>query len=65
MTRTTRFAFASLIAAAHTPWWALASLIVILVGAGAVRAVFPQDSSDRLEWWRGRWAHVRARQRKK
>ncbi|WP_416484288.1 hypothetical protein [Streptomyces sp. CL12] len=55
-----------LLVAAQPPWWALAglSLVGVLVWAGTriVQAIFPQNSRDRLEWWKDRRAHLRARQ---
>jgi hypothetical protein len=37
------------------PWWAGFLLAVLGLGAAGVRIVFPQDSSDKLAWWRERW----------
>lgn len=46
---------ASVLAAA--PWW-IVGLVVLSGGAVAVvRAVFPQNSKDRLEWWKDRREH--------
>ncbi|SDM64029.1 hypothetical protein [Actinacidiphila guanduensis] len=43
--------------AAGGPWWAV--LVLSLPGAVAVivRSVFPQESADRLAWWRERRLH--------
>jgi hypothetical protein len=37
------------------PWWAGFLLAVLGLGVAAVRIVFPQDSPDKLAWWRERW----------
>jgi hypothetical protein len=37
------------------PWWAGFLLAVLGLGAAGVRIVFPQDSPDKLAWWRERW----------
>jgi hypothetical protein len=42
------------------PWWAGFLLAVLGLGAAGVRIVFPQDSSDKLAWWRERWPASRA-----
>lgn len=45
------------------PWWAgfaLAGLVLLTV---CLRTVFPQDSSDKLAWWRDRRRHDRGRAR--
>jgi hypothetical protein len=36
------------------PWWAGFLLAVLGLGAAGVRIVFPQDSPDKLAWWRER-----------
>jgi hypothetical protein len=36
------------------PWWAGFLLTVLGLGAAGVRIVFPQDSPDKLAWWRER-----------
>ena len=36
------------------PWWAGFLLAVLALGAAGVRIVFPQDSPDKLAWWRER-----------
>jgi hypothetical protein len=46
---------------AGAPWWAIAAVatVFVLLGAvvGLVQALVPQDSGDRLEWWRDRRRH--------
>jgi hypothetical protein len=37
------------------PWWAGFLLAVLGLATAGVRIVFPQDSPDRLAWWRERW----------
>ncbi|MFF3312998.1 hypothetical protein [Streptomyces sp. NPDC002952] len=49
------------IALAGAPWpmvlvLALAGLIVVLIQS-SLQALIPQDSSDRLEWWRSYWTY--------
>jgi hypothetical protein len=36
------------------PWWAGFLLAVLGLAAAGVRIVFPQDSPDKLAWWRER-----------
>jgi hypothetical protein len=39
------------------PWWIVVAIIVTPITAAivaVVRHVFPQESRDRLEWWRDR-----------
>lgn len=45
------------LAFAGAPWWAL--VITSLPGAAALllQAALPQNSKDRLEWWRDRRRH--------
>ncbi|WP_329112881.1 hypothetical protein [Streptomyces sp. NBC_01465] len=45
------------LAVSGAPWWAL--LVATLPGAMALmlQSVFPQNSQDRLEWWRDRRRH--------
>jgi hypothetical protein len=43
------------------PWWAGFLLAVLGLAAAGVRIVFPQDSSDKLAWWRERWRTRRPR----
>jgi len=47
------------------PWWAGFLLAVLGLGAAGVRIVFPQDSPDRLAWWRERWRRSRLRGRRR
>ncbi|MFG2386397.1 hypothetical protein [Streptomyces avermitilis] len=49
------------VALAGAPWpmvltLALAGLLVVLIQS-ALQAFIPQDSGDRLEWWRSYWSH--------
>ena len=37
------------------PWWAGFVLAVLGLVTAGVRIVFPQDSPDKLAWWRERW----------
>ena len=37
------------------PWWAGFLLAVLALVTAGVRIVFPQDSPDKLAWWRERW----------
>jgi hypothetical protein len=50
------------------PRWAgiLVALLLILAGmlAGVAGAIFPQESDDRLSWWR-EWLHHRERMAKR
>jgi hypothetical protein len=41
------------------PWWAGFLLAVLGLAAAGVRIVFPQNSSDKLAWWRERWRTAR------
>ena len=41
----------------QAPWWAVAAIAVIGALLGAVQAIFPQESQDRLKWWQSRWRH--------
>lgn len=34
------------------PWWMVAVLITVAALCALVETVFPQESADRLEWWR-------------
>src|SRR3984957_21273723 len=43
------------------PWWAGFLLAVLGLAAAGVRIVFPQNSSDKLAWWRERWRTTRPR----
>jgi hypothetical protein len=37
------------------PWWAAFLLAVLGLAAVGARIVFPQDSPDKLAWWREHW----------
>lgn len=46
------------------PWWLAAAGLVYLglsLITAAIQAVFPQESADRLTWWRDRREHQRLR----
>lgn len=51
----------SALAYAGAPWWAIALVASVLTAVGAVVGLatifIPQDSQDRLEWWRDRRNH--------
>ena len=51
---------------ASAPWWAIALVGIVLaaIGCGLVLAqlVLPQESGDRLEWWRDLRRHRTTRQ---
>lgn len=51
----------------NAPWWAIALVGIVLtaISCGLVLAqlLLPQDSKDRLEWWRDRRRHLASRQR--
>lgn len=36
------------------PWWAEFALVALAMLAVVLRIVFPQDSPDKLAWWRDR-----------
>lgn len=40
--------------AAGAPWWAEFGLAALALLAICLRIVFPQDSRDKLAWWRDR-----------
>ena len=42
------------VALADGPWWIVALLICAVSFITLVQTVFPQESADRLEWWRDR-----------
>jgi hypothetical protein len=42
------------LAIAHAPWWAIFVAAAGGTAVGVVQMVFPQDSRDRLDWWRDR-----------
>jgi len=39
------------------PWWVIVVVAVSASVVGVVQLVFPQDSHDRLDWWRDRRRH--------
>ncbi|MGW3038158.1 hypothetical protein ACWDCB_44115 [Streptomyces sp. NPDC001178] len=39
---------------AGAPWWAVTGCTVLLLGVIALQTVFPQNSADRLAWWKDR-----------
>jgi S-adenosyl methyltransferase len=41
--------------AVDAPWWSFCLLSVLGLAAVCLRIVFPQDSPDKLAWWRERW----------
>jgi hypothetical protein len=41
--------------AGEGPWWAAFLLAALGLLALCLRIVFPQDSPDKLAWWRDRW----------
>jgi hypothetical protein len=46
------------------PWWVLYSLCVLGILVISLRTVFPQDSQDKVTWWREHWLmrrHYRCR----
>jgi hypothetical protein len=47
------------------PWWAQFALAALALLAVCLRIVFPQDSSDKLAWWRDRRRKRRDRRRKR
>ncbi|MFD9374120.1 hypothetical protein ACFWBH_01050 [Streptomyces sp. NPDC059999] len=46
----------SLIALAGAPWWAVVIGEAAAMIVAAIYLTFPQESGDRLEWWRLRWS---------
>lgn len=42
---------------AQAPWWVIASLLSAMLLVGLIQAVFPQNSRDRLDYWRDWWRH--------
>lgn len=40
--------------AAHAPWWTVLLLCGAAAAYGVLRMVFPQESADRLAWWKNR-----------
>jgi hypothetical protein len=45
------------------PWWAGFLLAVLALATAGVRIVFPQDSPDKLAWWRERRRATRLKRR--
>jgi hypothetical protein len=43
------------------PWWAEFSLAALVLLTVCLRIVFPQDSLDKLAWWRDRRRTIRRR----
>lgn len=43
------------------PWWLTAEVFTLYLVVVAVQSVFPQESADRLAWWRDRRRHQRLR----
>jgi len=39
---------------ADGPWWATSLLVSAALACALVETLFPQESADRLEWWRDR-----------
>ncbi|WP_217547678.1 hypothetical protein [Streptomyces sp. GbtcB6] len=48
---------------AGAPWWAIIGCIVLLLVVVGVQSVFPQDSADRLAWWKDRRRYQARRDR--
>lgn len=44
------------------PWWAEFCLAALALLTVCLRIVFPQDSPDKLAWWRDRWRTRPARE---
>jgi hypothetical protein len=42
----------------QTPWWAIMICTLVGIGAAALHVVFPQESADRLSWWKDRRRHA-------
>jgi hypothetical protein len=49
---------------AGAPWWALTVCVVLVLGVIALQSVFPQDSADRLAWWKDRRRYREPRPRR-
>ncbi|MFG3660924.1 hypothetical protein [Streptomyces sp. NPDC047706] len=45
------------------PWWVSVPCLGAAAGLSALRTVFPQNSADRLAWWRDRRRHQERRTR--
>lgn len=41
------------------PWWATLLVVLVFCPVLLVQAIFPQNSRDRLAWWRDRRKHIR------
>jgi hypothetical protein len=37
------------------PWWVVYSLCVLGILVTSLRTIFPQDSQDKVTWWREHW----------
>lgn len=48
---------------AGAPWYALTGCTVLLLVVIGVQSVFPQESADRLAWWKDRRRDRRSRLR--
>lgn len=46
------------IRALDLPGWAAIPLVVLCLGAMCLWVVFPQDSRDKVAWWREYWGRV-------
>ena len=42
------------------PWWVFLACLTAGVACDIIRTVFPQESHDRLEWWKARWSNNKA-----
>lgn len=51
------------LAYAGAPWWVISALMGTSFLLGLVQATFPQESSDRLDWWQDRRRHTSRRER--
>lgn len=47
------------LALAQAPLWAMVVCIIAGLLCALVNSVFPQDSADRLAWWKALWKHRR------
>ncbi len=43
--------------AAHAPWWAVIALSALSLAVTGLQTCLPQDSGDRLAWWKDRRRH--------
>lgn len=46
---------------AGAPWWFVGLVVLAGSAVAVVREVFPQNSKDRLEWWKDRREHRKRR----